>query len=77
VQNGNIDEAAQCKIHIAFLIAQYLQHQAPKQLPKELRSKQHNELFSRIAPSIYHEVKLIDQIVRYKCAVSYKPAKRR
>ena len=60
VQNGNIEEAAQCKIHISYLICQYVEHISPKQLPKELRGK--SELFAKISPSVLNELPLLHQI---------------
>eukprot|EP01119_Soliformovum_irregulare_P012303 TRINITY_DN3184_c0_g1_i7.p1 TRINITY_DN3184_c0_g1~~TRINITY_DN3184_c0_g1_i7.p1 ORF type:complete len:1811 (+),score=445.59 TRINITY_DN3184_c0_g1_i7:572-5434(+) len=53
VQNGNIDEAVQCKITIAFTILQYLQWKTPKLLPVELRDPSGATLyFSRISPNL-------------------------
>lgn len=62
VQNGNIEEAVQCKIHVAFLITQYLQKMNPKVLPPDLRSI-NSVAFRRISPTINTEISLGDNIV--------------
>lgn len=62
VQNGNIEEAVQCKIHVAYLITQYLQKVNPKQLPSHLRTLD-SLAFTRISPTITKELPLGENIV--------------
>eukprot|EP00027_Filamoeba_sp_ATCC50430_P006902 CAMPEP_0168562256 /NCGR_PEP_ID=MMETSP0413-20121227/12026_1 /TAXON_ID=136452 /ORGANISM="Filamoeba nolandi, Strain NC-AS-23-1" /LENGTH=1688 /DNA_ID=CAMNT_0008593671 /DNA_START=186 /DNA_END=5252 /DNA_ORIENTATION=+ len=61
VQWGNIEEAAQCKIHMSYLVAQYLVRIKPNVLPKELRlaipktiSDKNLDLKNKLNPSIVH-----------------------
>jgi len=58
----NIEEAVQCKIHVAFLITQYLQKMNPKVLPIDLRSI-NSIAFKRISPTINTEIGLGDNLV--------------
>lgn len=66
VQNGNVEEAVQCKIHIAYLVMQYFQRKHPKQLPVELRdSKSH--LLSLLSPNLANELSLSEDAFVSHC----------
>jgi len=58
VQNGNIEEAAQCKIHMAYLVLQYIQSSNQKLLPVELRELR-CPYFQNISPNIFNEKLLL------------------
>jgi len=58
-QWGNIEEASQCKIYMAYMVMQYLLHSVPKQLPKQFRESNQNP-FARISPNVAQDMDVSD-----------------
>eukprot|EP01117_Protostelium_nocturnum_P015724 TRINITY_DN611_c0_g1_i2.p1 TRINITY_DN611_c0_g1~~TRINITY_DN611_c0_g1_i2.p1 ORF type:complete len:1956 (-),score=658.81 TRINITY_DN611_c0_g1_i2:97-5964(-) len=62
VQWGNIEEAAQSKIALAYLICQHLNRNSPNLLPPELRRDVETSPFTTISPNVFHDLQLSEAV---------------